>query len=80
MKKIEISLFKELDYQEQSENLIIFLSGQRGTRLSFTNLFGYFLPNKINIACFDYNGNGISERLPISYGLHEKNDVKILLE
>ena len=59
---------------------MIFLTGNRGTRLSFSNLFGYILPNKINIACFDYNGNGISERLPLSYGIHEKNDVKILIE
>ena len=38
------------------------------------------MPNKVNIACFDYNGNGISENLPISYGINEKNDLKILLE
>ena len=38
------------------------------------------LKSGYSLATFDYNGLGHSDKLPISYGFHEKNDLKLFLD
>lgn len=55
-------------------------NGNKGNRSCSNNYLEVFLRKGYSLATFDYNGLGHSEKLPLSYGFHEKNDLRIFLE
>ena len=75
---IKSSIWKKPE--TKSKKIIVMLNGNMGNRLSAIYLLKYFIPKDISLAILEYNGRGYSERLPISYTHHEKNDINIFIE
>ena len=63
-----------------TKKILILLCGNMGNKKSAIYLLKNFIPKDISLATLEYNGRGYSERLPISYSIHEKNDVNIFIE
>lgn len=70
----------EIDRQELSLPVIIYLHGNAGSRIDSLKYVRIILENQINLFCFDFAGCGLSEGEYISLGFHEKEDLKIIVD
>ena len=70
----------EIDRQELSLPVIIYLHGNAGSRIDSLKYVRIILENEINLFCFDFAGCGLSEGEYISLGFHEKEDLKIVVD
>ena len=65
--------------ENDSNHVVILMCGNQGDRSTNLHFLNYTLPKGINLACFDYNGRGTSDPLPVSYGLYEHRDLAIFV-
>lgn len=73
------SVFTKAAAPKDGPICLVYLTGNKGDRRSALFLRPHFLPNDIDIACFDYNGLGHSEREPLSYSIYERRDLMLLV-
>lgn len=78
-KTICYSVFSQKRNKKTKKTCLIYCTGNRGDRRSCLYLRPFILPNGVDIAAFDYNGLGHSEKDYISYGIHEKRDLRIFV-
>lgn len=62
------------------DTLIVMCTGNMGNRVSAQKYMKFILQRGFSLAHFDYNGLGHSQKLPLSYGLYEKEDLNLFLE
>lgn len=78
-KRINYSVFTASGQKPENRLCLVYLTGNKGDRRSALFLRCHMLPNGIDIACFDYNGLGVSEYDFLSYSLHERHDLNIMV-
>lgn len=78
-KYICYSVFTMADGEKGDRPCFVCVTGNRGDRRSSTFFVPFLLPNGIDLACFDFNGLGVSEPDCLSYSLHERHDLNLMV-
>ena len=78
-KEICYSVFAQANEHNGKKQCLVMLTGNTGDRRSVLFLKPHILPNEIDVACFDYNGTGCSERDALSYTVFERQDLRLLV-
>ena len=60
--------------------ILVIVPGNSGDRSASVTFLERALPLGMAVASFDYNGRGMSEPLPLSYGLFEHRDLALFVD
>ena len=76
---IEASYFFNKEKRD-IENVIVMCTGNKGNWSSALGNLKHILSQGFGLAIFDYNGLGLSEKAPLSYGYYEGKDLHIFID
>ncbi|KRX08152.1 hypothetical protein PPERSA_01697 [Pseudocohnilembus persalinus] len=74
---IHASIYQPLELQ--SNQLIIYLHGNAGSRLEAAPMLNYFIPYGLSVLTFDFSGCGMSEGQYITLGCKEVDDLDAIM-